>query len=232
MIHRFVSRDLTPIDFDHNLIDLGMDVNFNAIGGKIAAVWFLSKEGICECQAYESWGIACRHQCAVTQILGQTKIIGGCLHPFYIVNGHTSAMHIRTSVCSAVPKRFNPAPTQKEKSQQLNKLFQTMLHCALQNTGRFESARNTLLEMCTEFGCDVPEDIDTLSVNPVRTDIKKNGAISNATKMPQRLMGATDSKPNKKRGRIDQSESSSRSKSSSSQVIELLEDGREKEQLN
>ena len=61
MIHRFVSRDLTPIDFDHNLIDLGIDVNFNANGGKIAAIWYVSKDGVCECHNYESWGIACRH---------------------------------------------------------------------------------------------------------------------------------------------------------------------------
>jgi hypothetical protein len=277
-----VSRDLTPLVFDHNLIDIGIDVNFNANGGKVAAVWYVSKDGVCECQNYESWGIACRHQCAVSQTLRQTNIIGGSIHPFYkcntsggtllledvsldgSVDGHirTSAMHMVGGGCSAVSRRFNPAPTPREQSQQLNKLFQTMLPYALQNTSRFESARNKLLQMCTEFGCDIPEDIDTLSVNPVRTDIKQNGALSNATKMPQRLMGATDAKPSKKRGRMSRGDSSSSkisssqdmvttlkrgrigqpkeetsstTKSSSSQVtpyIELTEAGREKEQLD
>jgi hypothetical protein len=284
MIHRFVSRDLAPIDFDHNLIDIGIDVNFNANGGKIAASWYVSKEGVCECQNFESWGIACRHQCAVSQLLGRIDILGGSIHPFYkyntsgstlLLDGPTLLGHIRTSegggACRAVSRSFNPAPTEKEQSQQLNKLFFTMLPMALQNTSRFESARNNLLKMCTEFGCDIPEDIDSISVNPVRTDIKQNGALSNATKMPQRLMGVTDNKPNKKRVRMSSSqksssqdmvttpkrkrirrpkeESSSTSESSSSQVkssssqvkssssqvtpcIELMEDGREKEQLD
>ncbi len=147
-------------------------------------------------------------------------------------------MHMGGGGCSAVSRRFNPAPTPKEQSQQLNKLFNTMLPCAIQNTNRFESARNILLKMCTEFGCDIPEDIDTISVNPIRTDIKQNGALSNARKMPQRLMGATDAKLNNKRKRKEsqpKEESSSKSKSSSSKVTpynELMEDGTEKEQLD
>ena len=158
--------------------------------------------------------------------------------------------------CTPVLRRFNPNPTQKEQSQQLNKLFFMMLPMALQNTRHFESARDNLLTMCTEFGCDIPEDIDSISVNPVRTDIKQNGALSNATKMPQRLMGATDAKQNKKRVRKPSSqisssqdmvttqkrkrigkpkeESSSTSESSSSQVTpcELMEKGSGKAQLD
>jgi hypothetical protein len=111
----FVSRNLNAIEFDHNLIDIGIDVNFN-VSGTIAAVWYVSKDGACECQNYESCGIACRHQCAVSQKAGVSTIIGGSIHPFYkhsthlLEDGHFPLSAIAGGgvyTSSAVARKFN-----------------------------------------------------------------------------------------------------------------------------
>jgi TolA-binding protein len=137
-----------------------------------------------------------------------------------------------------------------------------MLPGALESEANYASARDTLLGMSSLFGCFVPEDIDSLSINPERANVKQNGAVSNASKMPQRLMSATENNSNKKRSRIKplNDQISSVSKSSPFQLtekrdnevntkksridedsstltsrvttwVELMEDGREKEQL-
>ncbi len=68
---------------------------------------------------------------------------------------------------------------------QLKRLCKKMIYGALRSD-KFEYTKNKLLLMCTEYGCDVPENfgmqqslgssapIDSLSVNPDRIDIKQN----------------------------------------------------------